>query len=197
MIDKIHRLDQDITLAINSLHSSMTDSMWYFFSDKMVWIPLYTMVVALLVYRLGWKKALVCILSIALTIVACDQTSELFKYSVGRLRPCYDTRMLHEGLRILEGRGHRFGFFSAHAADTFGFATCFSLCIAAMSQERKGIKAYTFAIFLWASMVALSRIFLGKHYLGDVLVGALFGMLYGYIISRLAIFITKRLSFFK
>ena len=50
----------------------------------------------------------------------------------------------------------------------------------------KWLKAYGWWMFFWAFMVAVSRIFVGKHYLGDVLVGILVGSLAGYCFARLA-----------
>ena len=42
-------------------------------------------------------------------------------------------------------------------------------------------------------MVAVSRIFVGKHYLGDVIVGILVGSLTGWIFARLAGWLTTKL----
>lgn len=177
MIHEIQVLDQDITLAINSLHSPFTDHVWMFFSSKTVWIPFYVLLLAFLVWKLGWKKALFVIMGIALTTLACDQGANIVKHSVERLRPCYDERMLHGGLNILEGRGGRFGFFSAHAADTFGLAACIFGCLK-MSRDtsRKWLGA---GLFCWAGMVSISRVFVGKHFFGDVLVGIAVGLVFG------------------
>ena len=51
-------------------------------------------------------------------------------------------------------------------------------------------------LFIWALLVSVSRVFMGKHFVGDVLTGALIGMTYGFIASRMAIFLSKRLAFF-
>ena len=37
---EVHRLDQQLTLAINSWDSAITDRIWQFFSDIPVWIPM-------------------------------------------------------------------------------------------------------------------------------------------------------------
>ena len=57
----------------------------------------------------------------------------------------------------------------------------------------KWLKAYGWWMFFWAFMVAVSRIFVGKHYLGDVLVGILVGSLAGYCFARLAGYMTARI----
>ena len=191
----IREVDESVTLAVNGLHTALSDQFWRFMSDKKVWIPFYLILITLLLYRLGWKKTLLAVFCTALTILACDQTAELFKYSVGRLRPCYNLDMVEGGLRILEGRGHLFGFFSAHAADCFGLGACLGGCML-MKDKGKGRGPFVATLFIWALLVSTSRVFLGKHFVGDVLTGALIGMTYGFIASRMAIFLSKRLAFF-
>ena len=124
---ELHELDQQITLYLNSLHSGVTDPIMIFFSNIPVWIPMYILVAVFLFIRLGWKKALIAVISITLTFVFCDQLANLFKNGIGRLRPCHDEFMVGEGLRILEGKGGMFGFFSGHASNAFGFATSSSM----------------------------------------------------------------------
>ncbi len=195
LIDFLHQADQSLTLAINGLHSPLTDSFWVFCSDKKVWFPFYLITAFFLIRRLGWKRGLAVILSAILTIVACDQTSNLFKESIGRLRPCYNTGMLSSGLHMLEGRGNFFGFFSAHAANTFGFALC--TIWGFRGDAARSYKAYDAGVLIWAVLVSVSRIFVAKHYLGDVLVGACigtcYGILFGWIANSLSDrFLTKR-----
>ncbi len=191
LIDTLHHFDQAVTLAINGLHCPLTDSLWVFCSDKKVWFPFYLLTAVALIHRLGWKKALVVILSVVLTIVACDQTANLFKYAVGRLRPCYSTRMLAGGLHMLEGRGNFFGFFSAHAANTFGFALCAILGF--KNDPKTSYRRFNTGVLVWAGLVSLSRIFVAKHYLGDVLVGAAVGCGYGILFGLLAKYLIDRL----
>ena len=194
-IFSIREIDESVTLAVNGLHTALSDQFWRFMSDKKVWIPFYLILITLLLYRLGWKKTLLAVFCTALTILACDQTAELFKYSVGRLRPCYNLDMVEGGLRILEGRGHLFGFFSAHAADSFGLAACLGGCML-MKAKGKGRLPLVAMLFIWALLVSVSRVFLGKHFVGDVLTGAVTGMTYGFLMSRIAIFISNRIAYF-
>ena len=194
-IFSIREIDESVTLAVNGLHTALSDQFWRFMSDKKVWIPFYLILITLLLYRLGWKKTLLAVFCTALTILACDQTAELFKYSVGRLRPCYNLDMVEGGLRILEGRGHLFGFFSAHAADSFGVAACLGGCML-MKAKGKGRLPLVAMLFIWALLVSVSRVFLGKHFVGDVLTGAVTGMAYGFLMSRIAIFISNRIAYF-
>ena len=204
---KIHNIDQLLTLEINSWHSFITDPIWAFFSDKFVWAPMYAAIIALLIWKLGWKRGLMVLAGALLTFAFCDQFSNLIKHAVGRIRPLHDEFMIAQGLHVLE-RGGGYSFFSAHSANSFGLA--FStfvgmkrcLCVSRTSTEvsdtalhaemPKWLKAYGWWMFFWAFMVAVSRIFVGKHYLGDVIVGILVGSLAGWLFARLAGWLCKK-----
>ena len=193
---QVHQFDQQISLAINSCHSSFTDPIWMFFSDKLVWIPMYVGIIALLFWKLGWKKALIVLAGVLLTFGFCDQFSNLIKHAVGRIRPVNDEYMVASGLHILE-RGGGFSFFSAHAANALGLA--FSSYIGLrtnMSYKTQKvpwwIKAYGCWMFFWAAMVGISRVFVGRHYLGDVLVGFIVGAAAGIAFGYLATYLIKK-----
>lgn len=66
-------------------------------------------------------------------------------------------------------------------------------CQAPTPNMPKWLKAYGYWMFFWAFMVAVSRIFVGKHYLGDVIVGILVGSLAGWIFARLSALICRRI----
>jgi undecaprenyl-diphosphatase len=189
---QIHQIDQQVTLTINSWYSAFTDPIWQFFSDKIVWIPMYAGIVALLIWKLGWKKGLLVIAAAGLTFGFCDQFSNLIKHAVGRIRPLKDEYMLAGGLHVLE-KGGGYSFFSAHAANAFGLAcSTFIGLKAAFKKLPTWLKAYGTWMFFWAFMVSVSRIFVGKHYLGDVMVGMIVGALAGIAFGMLAVFVTKK-----
>lgn len=177
-------LDQDCTLFLNGLGTWWSDWFWMMMSDKTVWIPAYAACVFFLFRRLGCKKALIVLLSVAITFGLCDQLSNLAKYSVARLRPCYNSAMLRDGLAVLERRGSFYGFFSAHAANAFSLAVCLSMGLS--NDKAHDYGSFRRWAFLWALLVSVSRVFVGKHYLGDVLAGALAGIVTGYILGAAA-----------
>lgn len=182
--EHIHKFDQNLTLEINSWDSPVTDPVWQFFSDIPVWIPMYVLIVACLIWRLGWKKGLIITLAAVATFGFCDQFSNLIKGLVCRVRPLNDAYMLENGLNVLEGASRSFSFFSAHSANAFGLAT--STLIGFRLDKRLKYKGYATWMFFWASMVALSRVFVGKHYLGDILAGALIGAAAGFAFASIA-----------
>lgn len=195
--NEIHKADQLLTLEINSWDSFITDPVWQFFSDKLVWAPMYAAIIALLVWKLGWKRGLIVLAGALLTFGFCDQISNIVKHAVGRIRPLHDEFMLANGLNVLENGGG-YSFFSAHAANSFGLALStfvgMKRCLSnSGSMMQKWLKAYGTWMFFWATMVAVSRIFVGKHYLGDVIVGIIIGSLAGYAFARLSAYIAGKI----
>lgn len=186
----IHKTDQLLTLKINSWHTPFTDIIWEFFSDIPVWIPMYLIIIIFVIWRLGWKRGLVVIAAALLTFGFCDQFSNIIKAATERLRPCNDPFMIENGLHILE-KGGKYGFFSAHAANAFGLAT--STFIGLRIDNRIRYRGYGAWMFTWAALVGISRIFVGKHYLGDVLVGTLVGIAAGMAFSLTARWIIRKL----
>lgn len=186
----IHETDQLLTLKINSWHTPFTDIIWEFFSDIPVWIPMYLLIIIFVIWRLGWKRGLVVIAAALLTFGFCDQFSNIIKAATERLRPCNDPFMIENGLHILE-KGGKYGFFSAHAANAFGLAT--STFIGLRIDNRIRYRGYGAWMFTWAALVGISRIFVGKHYLGDVLVGMLVGIAAGMAFSLIARWIIRKL----
>ena len=185
----IHRFDQDLTRTVNSWHTDFTDPIWEFFSDIPVWIPMYALIIAFIIWRLGWKKGLMVVAGALLTFGFCDQFSNIIKDAVERLRPLNDEYMLSNGLHVLE-KGGKYGFFSAHSANAFGLAT--STYLGLRLDKRLKYRGYAAWMYSWAVLVAVSRVFVGKHYLGDIIVGAIVGAAAGFAFASLAVWIIRR-----
>ena len=172
----LERLDQQLSLFLNSFNSPFRDTVMHAISGKVIWVPLY---LAILIF-LGIKykrKFLIILLFIILAVTLADQASVLLKNIVQRLRPCHEPSLV--GLvHLVNGEcGGKFGFVSSHAANSFNVALISLLFI----KKRW----YTISIILWATVVGYSRIYLGVHYPGDVICGSLLGALIGWSIYRL------------
>lgn len=202
IIETLELLDKEATLAVNNYSNAFTDVVMPFISQVKVWIPLYLIVLGIIIYRMGWKAGLVVILALILNVVFADQLANLFKDGVARLRPCVDPWMKAHGIRVLEGGGG-YGFYSGHAANVFSFAICSMLCLSFI-RSRKGamgressrnrkifLGIYGSVIFLWATAVSISRIYCGKHFLGDITVGAFSGLITGSLLALAAIMTVK------
>ncbi len=170
--------DRDLLLFLNSLNAPWLDPIMYWISEKKVWIPLYALIVGLIIKEYRWR-AVVYILGIALAITATDQLcSGFMKPFFERFRPSRDPELASLVHIVNDYRGGRFGFASSHAGNTFALATFLFL------TWRAKYKWVTW-MFLWAAVVSYSRIYLGVHYPGDILVGALIGISFGALFYRL------------
>ncbi|MDP3453795.1 MAG: phosphatase PAP2 family protein, partial [Bacteroidales bacterium] len=154
------------------------DRVMLFFTASLPWIPLYIILLIWIVYRFGYKGgnypySLAVVVAAVITFAITDMGSSYIKELTERLRPGHDPNL--EGLiRLLDGKGGLYGFVSSHAANVFGLATFTSLVM--------GSKKYRVSIFIWASIVSYSRIYVGRHFPLDVIFGALTGMAAGYMI---------------
>ena len=187
-------LDQKLFLFLNSLHSPFFDTVMRILSIKTVWIPLYLAIIWMIARKYG-KSAWIPLLIIPVLVLVDDRGANLLKNLTERLRPCHEPALA--GL-VHTGNGHlpyvpirpchepalaglvhtvnghcpgMYSFVSGHAANSFG--------VAAYSASLLGRRWYTWSIFVWAALVSYSRIYLGVHYPGDILAGALLGLIAG------------------
>jgi len=177
-MEYLNQLDTQLFMLINGNHSAFFDPIMYWLSDKLIWAPMYLLIVFLMVRRYK-MRGLLMLLFIGVVIALCDQTaSGLLKNTVQRLRPSHEPALA--GLIHLSkaGPGGLYGFASSHAANVFGLATflCFVL------DEKFEILKYW--LFFWAVLVCYSRIYNGVHYPGDVLVGSFIGIAFGYLMAK-------------
>ena len=180
MLDGLKGLDTSLFLLINGAHHPVLDFIMYWASDRFIWIPFYLYLLWLISRSINDKSKLVpLLLTIGLLIVTSDQlTVVLFKNTVHRLRPCHrvDLRAL---IHLVGGCGGEYGFLSSHAANCFAIA---SMLVVSFNNALPRLK---YILFPWALFVGYSRIYNGVHFPTDVLAGALFGALLGYVFSIL------------
>jgi len=172
MLDTIKSLDQSLFLTLNAHHNPFFDQLMWLFSEKLFWVPLYAWFLWLL-YKQFPMHYWTVILAVILMIVASDQFCNLAKNSVMRLRPSQDPGIQAMVHIVNDYRGGMYGFYSGHASNAFAVAL-FVITIAG-----KKLKYLIPVCLLYATLTAYSRIYLGVHYPGDILTGALAGTLLG------------------
>jgi undecaprenyl-diphosphatase len=181
MAELLSDLDTRLLLLINGFHSPFWDKVMLLFTARLPWIPLYALILGYIIHRFALKEGkgwytLSIIAAIIATFALTDIGSSFIKDLTQRLRPGHDPR-LENIVRLLDGKGGMYGFVSSHAANVFGLATITSLIF------RR--RAYSISIFLWAATVSYSRVYVGRHYPGDVIFGALLGILIALLFYRL------------
>lgn len=185
MIEILSSIDRQIFLAVNSLNTPALDQFMWLISAKWTWVPLYIVVFALLIRQYGWKSALCLGIGAGLAVAISDQVCASFiRPVVERLRPANLENPLSSMVHIVNDyRGGRYGFPSCHAANTFAAAVFLTLAF------RRRLVA-GIALFVWALLNCWSRMYLGVHFPGDLLVGGMIGACSGaavYFLFRLVL----------
>lgn len=181
MTEAIQNLDASIFLFFNSAHCSFFDSFMSLYSGRFIWIPTYAALLFVMLRRYPLAKVLCLLVGIALSITLADQLcASVIRPVFERLRPSNLANPLSEFTHIVNGyRGGSYGFPSCHAANSFALA----VFAASMLRQR----SFTVFIIIWAVINCYSRIYLGVHYPGDLLVGAIIGSAIGYLCCRAAL----------
>lgn len=186
-MDTIIQMDKQLLLVINGSNSLFVDYLAKTLTTAATWIPLYVSLFYVVVKNNDNFRRIICILACAGLCVLFAGTVDdlLVKPLVARLRPTHDFQI---GMLVdtVDGyRGGKYGFFSAHAANTFSIAVFFSLLMRS--------RLVTLLLVGWSLTNCWTRLYLGVHYPLDILCGLLWGgnvgtgiyFLYRYVDRRL------------
>jgi undecaprenyl-diphosphatase len=184
MLESILKIDTNLFLFLNGIHHKSFDSTMDFISNS----PVPGIIILILFFIFGFKqlgkKILICFIALIITFALTDSiSSKGLKDNIKRLRPMHEPAIMAQVYTAGFGRGGgKYGFVSSHAANTFGLATFIFLLLGTR------YKAFRL-LFLWSSVVSLTRIYLGKHYPLDLIFGAMLGIIVAFIIYKI-VFIT-------
>ena len=182
MISWLEQIDRDLFLVLNGCHSPFFDDVFWVITSKFFGIPFYMLAVFLLTKKYGWKTGLLLTTGGLVAFGLADQISNhVFKDVFLRWRPGYNLEIKHLVHNVMvDGALYRgkidASFLSAHAANMFAIATFVGL------MSTKKILLVGFFI---AALIGYSRIYLGVHYLSDVIGGCLLGISIGYLLYKL------------
>ena len=179
MFQWLVELDKKALLYFNSMHSPAWDNVMYWISGNKSWIPLYVILLIIIIYKERPYRFIFTILFVALTVALCDQISGFIKNLVERPRPTHDLEIANLVHIVNNYRGGTYGFVSSHAANVFGVATF-------LSNQFKHFR-WSLFLFVWAVLVAYSRVYLGVHYPLDIICGAILGSLIGIVCYTLKV----------
>ncbi len=167
-------LERNLFFALNGSDSQFLDNIMWTLSGRIVWIPLLLFIIFILFYKTSYSGAIVVTIFFIFLFVLSDQiSSSLFKPLFERLRPTH-----HPDFKDLvdifnDYRGGRFGFISSHATNSFGLAVFISLIFK---------RLVTYSALFWASLNSYTRIYLGVHFISDIVAGALVGTMLALIL---------------
>lgn len=191
MFEVLNNLDHSLMLWLNYDGGALQDRFWFALSNKYSWIPMYVAILTVIAVHAKrthqWSRLVIFILATALTVLLADQiASGIIKPWVQRPRPSHQEGIMEQLHYVNDYRGGAFGFASSHAANTIGIAR-----LKSMFFRRSHL---TWAMSSFALLNCYSRIYLGVHYLGDILAGVLIGLVAGWIGYRCFKLLEKKLK---
>jgi len=179
ILQSLEKIDRSLFELINhDATAPFLDPVMSLLRNPDTWIPLYVFMAFWSVIRLkkvDWLFVLCTLITFAFTD---SVTAFVFKPLFERLRPCAEPALTGI-VRVLDGCGGIYSFPSNHAANHFGLAAFWFGAIYLMTGKR------WYWLWIWAFLVCYAQVYVGKHYPGDILAGAVFGICTGILTYRL------------
>ena len=173
MVESLVTWEKDLFLFLNSPHTPYLDSVMYLISESIPWLVVLVPFLFLTAFKQNYREFLLFLAFIGLLVFFADSISSgIIKEIFQRFRPTHHPETAEQVKTVLGYRGGGFGFISGHATNFLAFATFSSLVFRD--------KWYTILIFIITLTVAYSRIYLGVHFVSDVVPGILLGVLIGW-----------------
>jgi undecaprenyl-diphosphatase len=180
-------LDQHCTLVLNGSESLFWDGFMMTATSTVTWIPLGIILLYVIIKNNSLQEIFLILVMLILAVFVADQFSSSFcKPFFARYRPTQDPFLMYQIDVVNNYRGGTYGFISSHAANTFSLFVLVSLII----RDRR----LTFWLFTWAALNAFSRVYLGVHYLGDILCGTIWGCVVGALLYLLFRVVQKKIT---
>lgn len=187
-IQSILDLDRNLLLWINGSDSIFFDRWMCLLTSGLTWIPLYIALLYMVVKNNETMSQILLIIGCScLCVLLADGVADyIVKPLVGRWRPSNDPILKYTVRVVDDMRGSDYGFFSAHAANTFSIALFFCLLVRS--------KLLSVSLILWSFVNCYTRMYLGLHYPIDILCGILWGGIVGCLSYYIYTKIYKRIA---
>lgn len=187
MLEFLNNLDGLILLFLNSFHTDFMDDFMKLFTGRYIWIPFYLALFGGLIRSFGIRRALIYLAAVGLAVAMADQLcAGVLRPMFCRLRPSNPENPISQFIVIVDGyRGGRYGFPLCHAANSMALAMAMSV----ICRNRK----ITYVVMGWTALNCYTRLYLGVHYPGDILVGLMTGAVIGVSCGKLASLYASRI----
>lgn len=189
-MNSLLEIDRQFLLAINSWNAPWADTLMWYISSRWIWIPLYILLIALLCWRFGWKRALWIVFVMVCAVGLVDSFTTFLKHTICRPRPTHEALLAGLVHIVNDYRGGSFGFPSSHASNTCVVAVLFALVWTrprAIVARTINHASWAWSLLLFPAMNCYSRMYLGVHYPLDILVGIIIGMVVALVAYRLCL----------
>lgn len=178
-METIIHFDKQLLLLLNGSDSVFLDWVVMTLTNALTWIPLYlSLLYVVIKTNRNVREVLMILLAAGLCVLLAGTIDdEIVKPLVARWRPGHDPEIGHLVDTVNGYRGGKYGFFSAHASNTFSLAVFFSL----LMRQR----LLTIGLVSWSLVNCWTRMYLGVHFPGDITVGLIWGGLMGWLVYRI------------
>lgn len=185
-LQTLESFDKQLLLAVNGSDSLYLDRLVRTLTHGATWIPLYlSLFYVVLNNNNNVRKVLSVVGTVALCYLLAGAVDDgIIKPTVARWRPTHDPEigMLVD---VVDGyRGGKYGFFSAHACNTFSVAVLFFWFVRS--------RLLTVTLIIWSFINCWTRLYLGVHFPGDILVGLIWGAISATIVYYLYYRLTRK-----
>ncbi len=174
MLDYLNQIDTNLFVFLNGLHLDFLDPIMLFLSYNKAFMGVI-FIAALIHATIKFKKKAISIFILALIAFGLSDSisSRVFKPNFKRLRPCHQEE-LKEKVYLANKKcwGGKYGFVSSHASNSFAIAIFFFLVMKSPIY---------WLMILHAALVSYSRVYLAKHFPGDIFFGAILGTIIAFI----------------
>ena len=179
-MDFLYSIDLSVFYLFNhTISTPFLDKFFSIITNVNNWYITYVILLGISFVK-GGTKGKLAVLGVILLIVLTDQTGyRVLKEFFARARPCNE---LTDVLTPLGCTGS-FSFPSNHALNNFAVAMFFYRLFPNLK----------WVLFITASLIAISRVYLGLHYPSDILGGAVIGLAFGYIFASGVLYLEKYL----
>jgi undecaprenyl-diphosphatase len=177
-MDFLYSIDLSVLYFFNhTISTPFLDKFFSIITNVNNWYITYVILLSISFVK-GGTKGKLAVLGVILLVVVTDQTGyRILKEFFARPRPC---NALNDVLTPLGCTGS-FSFPSNHALNNFAVAMFFYRLFPNLK----------WVLFITASLIAISRVYLGLHYPSDILGGAVIGLAFGYIFASGILYLEK------
>jgi undecaprenyl-diphosphatase len=178
ILEKILHADYWLMLRINKDWANPSlDKIALLAREPYIYVPFYLFLAMFVILNFGKKGAWWVVTALAMAGLSDLISSHVIKEIFDRPRPCRDPMMAHQVRFIGRYCGMNGSFISSHASNHFAAAIFIYQTLKFISQKWS-------LVFLWAAVICYAQVYVGVHYPSDVIGGAFFGVLMGYMTAR-------------
>lgn len=180
--------DRQLLLFFNDSNNLFADHWMTILTSGFTWISLYLSLLLLIVKNNETVPQILLIAGCSLLcVLLADGVADFIaKPFVGRWRPCNDP-VFCDAVHVVNGyRGSDYGFFSAHAANTFSITVFFCLLVKS--------RMLSIALVVWSLVNCYTRMYLGLHYPADIIAGLAWGGIVGVCVHFLYLRVFRKIS---